>query len=180
MKNKLLFLILLFHITAWFLLKPVWPFSDDYWYAFHAHNFLEGHLNLTYNQFQNRFGVYIPASFLFYFFGITPYTLALWPLLASCFTIAIVFLFLDKTANTTIAFVSSFLIATNTMQLTYSITIFPDLIVSFYCIAAVLVLYLGRQKDQKLMYPVLLNVILLLGFLTKETILLVMPFLFIV
>lgn len=181
MNKKLIFLIILLHIIAWLILKPVWPFSDDYCYAYHAHNLMEGNLNLTYNQFQNRFGVYVPASLIFYLFGTNPYTIALWPLLISCFTIIFVFLFLDKIADTTIALICAFLIATNTLQLTYSITLFPDLIVSFYCIGAILLLYYGRQyKNQKIIYPLLLNVFLLVGFLTKETIVLLLPFLFFV
>ncbi len=180
MQKKLLILILLLHITAWFALKPVWPFSDDYCYTYNAHSFLEGHLNLTYDQFQNRFGVYIPTSIIFFVFGINPYTIALWPLLLSCFIITIVFLFLNKTTNVQVAFIASFLIAVNTMQITYSIALFPDLIVSFYCIASIVLLYYGRQYEKKVIYPFLINVILLLGFLTKETILLVMPFILLI
>lgn len=179
MKNKytLLTLILLVHIASWLLLKPVWPFSDDYCYSLKAHEFLNGDFNLTYSQFQNRFGVYVPASIIFYFFGIDPYTVALWPLLASCFTIVVVFLFLDKITNTTVAFFASFLIEMNIMQITYSIALFPDLIVSLYCIASILLLYYGRQyENTSIRYPLLLNLVLLIGFLTKETILMISPF----
>ena len=181
MNKKIIFFIIALHILAWFALKPVWPFSDDYCYAYHAHNLLEGHLNLTYNQFQNRFGVYVPTSFFFYLFGINPYSVALWPLIISCFTIVIVFLFVNKIADTTIALLSVFLISINTIQINYSAAIFPDLIVSFYCIGAILLLYYGRQtKNQKIIYPLLLNLFLLIGFLTKETIVLIFPFLLIV
>jgi 4-amino-4-deoxy-L-arabinose transferase-like glycosyltransferase len=179
MQKKYLFLIpLLLHIIAWFALKPVWPFSDDYWYAFHAHNFLNGHLNLNYNHFQNRFGVYLPTSIIFFFFGIHPYTIALWPLLASCLTITLVWLFLKKTTNSNVALTSAFLIAVNPLQITYSIALFPDIIEAFFCLVAVLTLYHGRrQKQEKKIYPFLFILSLFLGFLTKETVLLITPFL---
>ena len=181
MNNKFILFIIALHILAWLALKPVWPFSDDYCYAYHAHNLLEGHLNLTYNQFQNRFGVYVPASFFFYLFGTNPYSIALWPIIISSFTIAIVFIFVNKIADTTIALLSAFLISINTIQINYSAAIFPDLIVSFYCIGAILLLHYGRQhKNQKILYPILLNIFLLIGFLTKETIVLIFPFMLII
>ena len=181
MNKKLIFLILALHVIAWLALKPVWPFSDDYCYTYHAHNLLDGHLNLTYNQFQNRFGVYFPVSFFIYLFGINPYSIALWPLIISCFTILIVFLFVNKIVDTTIALLSAFLISVNILQINYSAALFPDLIVSFYGIGAILILYYGRlHQNQKVVYPILLNFFLLIGFLTKETIVLIFPFLLIV
>ncbi|MGQ0827685.1 MAG: ArnT family glycosyltransferase [Bacteroidota bacterium] len=183
MKNKKIVFVLLLsiHITGWFLLKPVWPFSDDYCYCSRANDFLQGQFNLTYSQFQNRFGVYLPASAIFYFLGINPYTISLWPLIVSLLTISVVFIIVDKIANTPIAFISSFLIATNILQLTYAISLFPDLIVSFYCIAAILILYYGRQHENRdIRYPILFNIIVLIGFFTKETILLLAPFFLIV
>ena len=181
MNKKFIFLIVALHVLTWLALKPVWPFSDDYCYAYHAHNLLEGHLNLTYNQFQNRFGVYVPVSFFFYLFGTNPYSISFWPLIISCFTITIVFLFVSKIADTTIALISAFLISINTIQINYSTALFPDLIVSFYCIGAILLLYYGRQtKNQKIIYPLLLNLFLLIGFISKETIVLIFPFLLIV
>ena len=179
MSTKLFFLLLFLHITAWLALKPVWPFSDDYWYAFQAHNFSEGSVNLTYNQFQNRVGVYFPTSLLYYFFKTNPYTIALWPLIASCLTISVVFLFLERTTNSTIALISTFLIAVNTTQITYSIALFPDLIVALFCITTIFLLNYGRQ-NQKIIYPVLLNISFLLGFFTKETIVLIVPFILLV
>lgn len=177
----LLGIIILLHITGWLLLKPVWPLSDDYWYSFHAHDLLTQPFHLSSNHFQNRLGVYVPVSILFNYFGINPYTISLWPLIISVFSISIVFLFVEKLLNTTVAFISSFLISTNILQMTYSIALFPDLIVSFYCIAIVLLFYYGRErKPKQVIYPILINVLLIIGFLTKETILLIGPFILIV
>src|SRR4051812_27530414 len=78
-------------LVCWFLLKPIWPFSDDICYAGRAHEFLSPDFKLTQNEFQNRFGVYVPASFLFRHFGANPYTISLWPLLAGISTSCIVF-----------------------------------------------------------------------------------------
>lgn len=180
-KYFLLGIIILLHIAGWLLLRPVWPLSDDFLYSFHAHKFLTGSFHLSYNHFQNRLGVYLPVSLFFNYFGISPYTISLWPLIVSIFSIVIVFLFVDKILHTSLAFISSFVISTNILQITYSIALFPDLIVSFYCIAIILILYYGREhKQEQILYPILINILLLIGFLTKETILLIGPFVFIV
>jgi|ERR1017187_103383 hypothetical protein len=171
-----LLIILLIHIAGYLILKPVYPHSDDYCYAANAHNFLHHHFHLTYNKFQNRFGVYLPTAFVFILFGITPYTICLWPLIASCLTITIVFLLVNKISGIQIATVASTLIAINVLQITYSIALFPDLIVSFYAILAILFLYKGRENDSKYFYAIALPIVLLIGMFTKETILLLIPF----
>jgi len=177
MKKIGIVLILLLHITLWFALKPVWPFSDDYWYAFHAHNFFGGSFNYNYNQFQNRFPVYVPTSILFAIFGINPYSIALWPLLASCLTIVIVWLVVKKFTNHTTALITTFLIALNPFQLTYSIALFPDIIEAFFCSTAILVLYYCRIRSKSNgIYPIIFVSALLFGFLAKETAILVVPF----
>ena len=174
-----LYLILIFHVAAWFVLKPVWPFADDYCYAFDAFKFNTEELKLSYDQFQNRFGVYLPAAFLFKMFGITPYTISLWPLIASCFTIALIYIFLDKLINSPVAILSSCLIATNVLQVTYSIALFPDLIVSMYAIAAILILY-RRTTANNIRCAILFPVVISLGLITKETIMMIFPFVIVI
>src|ERR1035438_1302757 len=120
-----LLLILLLHIAGWIILKPVYPHSDDYCYAADAHNFLHHPFHLTYNKFQNRLGVYLPTAFFFTLFGISPYIISLWTLITSNLTIILVFMFVNKIADTSwsgnaIPNVASFLIAINVLQITYS------------------------------------------------------------
>jgi 4-amino-4-deoxy-L-arabinose transferase-like glycosyltransferase len=177
----LLGLILLLHVVCWLLLKPIWPngpSDDPFQYAWNANRLLSHTFHLNYDPYPNRFGVFVPVSFFFCLFGENPYTISLWPLVSSLFTISLVFVFLNKLTTSTIALFASFLIAVNIQQIAYSLELYPDLIVSLYAAAAVLVLYYGREKtEKKILFAALFNLILLLGFLTKETILLLGPFL---
>ncbi len=175
-----LILILSLHFLGWIILKPVYPHSDDYCYAAHAHHFLHQHFELTFNKFQNRFWVYVPTAIIFYFFGINTYTISLWTLIASCLTIVVVYLIVNKIVDKTAATVASFLIAINSLQITYSIALFPDLIVSLYAILAVLILYKGREVKNNLLYAIAFPIILLIGLFTKETILLLAPFILLI
>ncbi len=180
----LLSLILLLHIAAWICLKPIapnGPSDDPFQYAFNARALINHNYHSDYLPYPNRFGVFVPVSLIFRLFGENPYTTSLWPLLASLMTIALVFLFLKKTAGTYIAALAAFLVAVNIQQVAYSLELYPDLIVSFYAIAAVLTLYYGRERSERKAGPaILLQLILVLGFLTKETIVLLGPFLLLV
>lgn len=179
-KNKTAFfftIIIFTNLACWLLLKPVWPFSDDICYVGRAQEFLSPGFQLTQNEFQNRFGVYVPASFLFRFFGANPYTISFWPLVAGIFTSCIVFETVRKVQNPLIALLAALLVSLNTLQITYSIALFPDLIVAFFATAAVLLLYQARViESKKRTFPFLIALFIFLGFLTKITIILILPF----
>jgi len=176
----LLGLILLLHTAAWILLKPIapnGPSDDPFQYAFNANSLINHSYHPDYLPYPNRFGVFVPVSLIFRLFGENPYSTSLWPLIASLLTIALVFFFLNKFADTAIASVAAFLIAVNIEQVSYSLELYPDLIVSFYAFAAVLLLYYGpEQSGNKILSAALFVLTLVLGFLTKETILLLVPF----
>lgn len=177
MNKKLFSLIIVLHIIAWFVLKPVWPFSDDYCYAYHAYNFDISNFKLADNVFQNRFGVYLPVSGFFYLFGISPYTISLWPLLASLLTITLVYLLISKIVDEKVALISSFLISINILQINYSTALFPDIFIALYATLAILSIYYGRElKIGIKVYPFLFTFCVFAGALTKETIALIFPF----
>ncbi len=171
-----LIFILLLHVLGAIVLRPVNPHADDFCYAAHAHNFLHQPFHLTYNKFQNRLGVYLPTAFFFWIFGISANTVSLWPLLASCMTIVAVYFMVYRITDAKIATFSALLIASNTLQITYSIALFPDLIVSFYSILGILLLYAGREAKNNLFHALAFPIVLLAGLFTKETILLSTPF----
>jgi hypothetical protein len=178
MNKKLLFyLIILVHLLVWFILKPAWPFSDDYCYASHASHLTDGSFHLSHDAFQSRFGVYFPTSFFFYCFGINPYTISLWPLIASLLTITIVYILILKIADESTALISSFLLSMNTLQILYSTALFPDIFIGLYSIAIILLLYYGKEiKPNKKTIPLLFVLFIFIGILTKETIFLTFPF----
>jgi hypothetical protein len=170
-------ILIVVHLTCWLLLKPIWPFSDDICYAGRAHEFLSPDFKLTSNEFQNRFGVYVPASFLFKFFGANPYTISFWPMLAGMITSIMVFIILRKWENPAFALLASLLIALNIIQINYSIALFPDQIVACFSTGAILLLYHARaSQSTKMTLPFFIAFFLFLGFITKITIILIAPF----
>ncbi len=177
-KFNLLFLgIVLVQVITWLIMKPVWAFSDDYCYALNASNLFLQKFQLTNNEFQNRLGVSFPAAIIFYFLKITPYTISLFPLLISILTTKIVFAFSKKTNQISLGIISCFLIATNILQITYSNVLFPDILISCYSIAIVLLLFQGRKQNSKSWKkPLLIGLFTFIGIFTKETIVLIFPF----
>lgn len=171
------FIVVVTHVACWLLLKPVWPFSDDICYVGRAQEFFSPNFQLTQNEFQNRFGVYIPAGLLFYFFGATPYTIGFWPLVAGILTSCSVFVVLCKWQRPIFALLAALLISLNIMVITYSIALFPDLIVTCFSTIAVLACYQARASDSKKMgFPFLIVFSLFMGLLTKIIIVLIFPF----
>lgn len=155
----------------------MWPFSDDLCYVGRAQELLSPDFQLTQNEFQNRFGVYVPASFLFRFFGANPYTISFWPLLAGIFTGCIAFNILRKQYSSLMGLLAALIISLNTIQVTYSIALFPDLIVAFWGTAAVLLCHEARMTEQRKKWKAFTIVFFIfIGLLTKITIVLIFPF----
>jgi 4-amino-4-deoxy-L-arabinose transferase-like glycosyltransferase len=179
-RTLLLVLILLLHVAVWLLMKPVWPFSDDYCYAYHADQLNRHGLVFSGNEFQERIGVYLPVSFFFRCFGVNPYSVALWPLLVSLLSIALCYLFVRKIADEVSALITAFLVSINLLQITYSVALFPDIFIALYSGAAVFILYHGREYSGRRIFPFLFVLMLYAGIMTKETILLIVPFIILV
>jgi 4-amino-4-deoxy-L-arabinose transferase-like glycosyltransferase len=177
-KTGVIACILVFHLLAWLFLKPVWAFGDDYYYAKSAHLLLQGDQHFLFEHFRNRIGLYFPTCLLFGVFGVNPYTISFGPLLFSLLTIACVFFFTNRYAGLLAASLASTLIAFNTLQLSYSIVLFPDIVVAFYTTTMVLVLFRARASGNKpALFALCIAALFMAGLYTKESVLLVLPFL---
>lgn len=176
-KYVLLFGILLLYIAFYLVLKPVYPGSDDYCYLLHAQELISGHFHLTTNELQNRFGLIAPTGFILKLLSTNPYTISLFPLVCGLLTVVAVFLTVNKYADTITATVASLLIATNVLQISYSISLFPDVVISLFMTLIILSVFKGRNTPG-FFYPIVLALLFALSFLTKETFVFLFPFLF--
>jgi hypothetical protein len=104
----------------------------------------------------------------------------LWPLLCSCITLAVLFFFLEKYSGLTHASAAGLLLATNTLQIDYSDSLFPDVIVGMFAFLFIVQIFKGRlEADNHWRRALIATVFFYLGFLAKEIIIFVLPFVFI-
>ena len=181
-KHLLLLLgILLLQTTCWFAMKPVAPKTDDLVYFSFASEVLQGDFHLTDSPKNHRIALIYPVAFLLRIFGTNPFAISFFPLLCSLITICIVFLSLRRNSGIFAACIAATLIAINTIQLTFTSALFPDVVVSMYMIFCALLLYEVRLgKISSVPAAFLFLFALIAGFLTKEIILLSLPFVLII
>jgi hypothetical protein len=179
MKNKslLIFILLFIHAAFWFILKPAPPFSDDKVYALNAETMVEGHYHLLESPKNHRLTVIAPTALFIKLFGESPFIVSLWTLLCSLITIICLFLFLSKFASIEIAFTASFLIACNNLQIIYSAALFPDVIVALFAFLVIERVYISRiNNTAKIRIVIEATIFFYIGFLAKEIILIILPF----
>ncbi len=169
-----LYFILVFQILFWLFLKPVWPFSDDYLYAHNAFKLIDGSLQVTANEFSNRFGIYVPTSVFFFLFGVSPFSVALWSLIINLALTILVYFIVSKLISYKVAIVASLLLSTNVLLIAYSAVLFPDIFIAFYTVSIVLLCFYARSEGKSWIAFVIAS-FFLFGIFTKETIFFVVP-----
>ena len=181
MKNKLslLFILLFIHVAFWFILKPTAPFSDDKVYALTAKTMVDGHYQLSESPKNHRLTVIAPTALFIKLFGENPFVVSLWTLICSLLTITCLFLFLSRFASLHIAFTASFLIACNNLQIIYSVALFPDVIVALFAFLVIERIYTSRAANTAKAWTIIeAAVFFYIGFLAKEIIIIILPFIF--
>jgi 4-amino-4-deoxy-L-arabinose transferase-like glycosyltransferase len=176
--SLLLCLLILLHLAGWLTMKPLWPSSDDLQYALNAVRFHPGSYHPGMNQFENRPGLFIPAALFIRVFGLNPFSISMWPLLLSTLSIALVFVVLQRVLGLWPAFTAGFLVATNTFQLGWALELFPDMPLAFFGILIVCALYFARMETGRVRRNYLLVYAIsgVWALLTKESVLLIAPF----
>jgi hypothetical protein len=176
-KFILLFGLLLLFIGFWIIRKPPQPSSDDYVYLESAKLLLSGEYSLNESPKNHRFVVFAPVALFIRIFGESPWIISLWPLICSCTTLIILFFFLKKYSSLTHAFASCLLLATNTLQIDYSASLFPDVIVGMFSFLFLAEIYKARLKDYSNWQHAIASVLFFFtGFLAKEIIIFVLLF----
>ena len=169
----LLFGIIILHFTFWFFIEPGNHKSDDAIYIHYAEQIMNGTFKFSFNQFANRFTIFVPVALMFKVFGITTYSPVFWTLIASIITIISVYFFTKKNINQYTAMIAGLLIACNIMQITYSAALFPDLILAMFILLTLIGLY---NRSQVFPPALLVSFCLIAGLMTKELVIILIPF----
>jgi hypothetical protein len=176
-KYYLLAALILLHIGFWIIRKPPQPSSDDLVYLNNAKAMMAGEYVLTESPKNHRLVVFAPVALFISALGESPWVISLWPLLCSCITLVALYLFLLKYSGLLHAFTSSLLLATNTLQIDYSASLFPDVIVALFALLFVVQIFKARLNSNLPLSTALLAAFFFYsGFLAKEIIVFVLPF----
>jgi hypothetical protein len=176
-KHFLLLFLVLLHVALWVIKKPPQPSSDDLVYVQNAQSLLAGDYALNESPKNHRLIVFAPVAALIAVFGESPWVISSWPLLCSIITLVVMFFFLEKYSGLTHSFAAGLLLATNTLQIDYSDSLFPDVIVGMFAFLFLVQVFKARLERRKLWRRAMVAAVLFfLGFLTKEIIVFVLPF----
>jgi 4-amino-4-deoxy-L-arabinose transferase-like glycosyltransferase len=178
-KTSLLFTIG-FMVAYFFFAHEGFYFDDDYSYAEMAGNLLHG--TFSFQNFtedlpaNHRFLIFGPVAVLFKLFGISIYSVTLWPLLCTAGSVVLLyFLFRKEDRNVTIW--ALLLLGLNFHTLFLATYLFPDNILMGFAFAAAGILYAARRSGEKpKVYALLFVLANLAAFLSKETIAWYAPF----
>jgi 4-amino-4-deoxy-L-arabinose transferase-like glycosyltransferase len=176
----LLAAILAVHVVLNFLLHA--NFDHDYdaqHYARIAHEIRAGSFEIALHPFTQRFAVTVPTAAAYALLGVSELSTTLWPLAASLASIALVFALALRLFGRTTALLSSFLLATNLVQVKFSSRLLPDIVVSLFLLAGLVCLTHARtcHESRRQRWDGLLCALALTGaFLAKSTFFWSLPF----
>lgn len=169
--------IVFVHVVCWLAMKPIFPQGDPLVYFINAKRILNQEYFFSYSVQSHRYGVFVPQAILIKLFGENPYAINLWTLLCSTSTISLLYFFLLKFLNRTTAIIAGLLLSVNLIQVIYSSTVFPDMIVSFFGLCCIYFVYKGREEQYLWRKNSALFILsFAFGFSAKESIIVTLPF----
>jgi 4-amino-4-deoxy-L-arabinose transferase-like glycosyltransferase len=178
-KYFLLSMLLILHAGFWIIRKPPQPSSDDLVYLINAKHVLTGEYSLNESPKNHRLVVFAPVAFFINLFGESPWIVSLWPFICSCITLITLFFFLIKNSSPLHGFAATFILACNTLQIDYSASLFPDVIVAMFSLLFLVDIYEARSKQIGYWKSAIsATLFFYLGFLSKEIIIFLLPFVF--
>lgn len=151
---------------------------DDMHYARIANDFNKGIIDYN-DHFTFRTPIIILTSLSYAIFGISDFASSLPTILISISVLYILFLILRNYGNIVLVFGLAFTTLSN-WYIYYSDKLMPDIYVTLAVTGALYCIYNFRysiNKNKILLYSISLDIILLFGFMAKETIILILPLL---
>src|SRR5258706_7156482 len=115
--GNLLFLIISIHVVCWFVMKPIFPQGDPLVYFINAKRILTHEYYFSTSVQSHRYGVFIPQAVLIKLFGESPYIINLWTLLCSLSSLSLIYFFVIKYINRSVAFIAGLLLSVNLIQI---------------------------------------------------------------
>lgn len=162
---------LLFLFAYWVFGFDGITFSDDVYYLLAGQKFWEGTMEVNDYHFSSRWGAYVPSGLIGYILGFNAHKISLISLLSYGLTL---FLLLKILPKSTPAWVLVLWFCTQVYFLHFLTKVYPDSILTLWtCLVPISAVY---RKSNPVLAGFVLVAALFMGFLTKETIVLLAPF----
>ncbi|MFM7823623.1 MAG: glycosyltransferase family 39 protein, partial [Bacteroidota bacterium] len=170
---KILACILAIHMLFWLALRPAVPSTDDLCYLKDAIKVSEGTYEFNSSPKTQRLGIILPTCLFVSAFGTSPYAVSLLPLIFSIATI--LFIYLHFKRDSSLALAISILIAVNTVQITYSCALFPDVVLSLFMF--VIVFSFSKRDENRMFWGFFSAITLVVAFFVKQLVIVLIPLL---
>ena len=165
----------LLFILIWYLSNQGLSFWDDFTYLNFANELNQGNFEITTNHFTSRITMIYPTAYVVKFLGINAYTIVLFPLLCTLGLLNLFFV-LGQRINRLIGVIGSVLILGDYHLIHFSNHLFPELPMTLLVFLSLAGYYLVlKQEVVQRLAGLLCALSLFLAFLTKTTVVLVLP-----
>lgn len=173
--KKLLFLANLTFMAVWFFANEGLSFWDDYTYLNFADELNQGSFEIDENHFTSRIAIIYPTAWVIEYLGINQYTMVVYPLICGL-TLLNLFGWLGHRINRWIGVVGGLLILCDYHIITFSNHLFPEMPMTLFVFLSVMGYYLVLKDEAVPRMAGLLSALALFAaFLTKTTVVLVLP-----
>lgn len=165
------FVGILFLFAYWLFGFDGITFSDDVYYLLAGQKFWEGTMEVNDYHFSSRWGAYVPTGLIGYLLGFDPQRISLISLLSYGASLFLLFKLLPKSAPAWVLFLW---FCTQVYFLHFLTKVYPDSLLVFWtCLVPVLATF---RKSKPIFSGILMVFALFIGFITKETIIFLAPF----
>ena len=149
---------------------------DDVVFSRFANDIISGNFSLLENQFSYRWSAIFTTALAYKIFGYNDFARAIFPIISSVFILYLLSIF-TKYKNNKVTLIAIILTITNQWFFYYSDKIMADIYVavSFLSSLAVIFYYKFYKKDKAIFYAFVLSISLIFGFISKGTIVLIVP-----
>ncbi|MEP0712934.1 MAG: hypothetical protein ABJC55_13535, partial [Algoriphagus sp.] len=162
---------ILFLVLYWSFGYDGITFSDDVYYLLAGKNFWEGSMEVNDYHFSSRWGAYVPSGLIGHLLGFEPHRISLISLLSYGLSLLFLMKILPKSAP---AWMLTVWFCTQVYFLHFLTKVYPDSsLVLWTCLVPVAATF---RKSSPILSAFILVLSLFVGFLTKETIVLLAPF----
>lgn len=175
--KRLLLLANLAFIAVWFFANEGLSFWDDYTYLNFANELNQGSFEIDENHFTSRIAIIYPTAWVIEYLGINQYTMVVYPLVCGLVLLNL-FGWLGHRINRWIGMMGGLMILCDYHIITFSNHLFPEMPMMLLIFLVLMGYYLVLKDEAVPRMAGLLSALALFGaFLTKTTVVLVLPLL---
>lgn len=175
--KRLLFLANLVFVLVWFFANEGLSFWDDFTYLNFANELNQGSFEINENHFTSRIAIIYPTALVIEYLGINQYTMVVYPLICGLVLLNL-FGWLGHRINRWIGIIGALLILCDYHVITFSNHLFPEMPMMLFVFIAIMGYYLVLKDEAVPRMAGLMSALALFAaFLTKTTVVLVLPLL---